>query len=159
MKILNSLVVNVIARDYEDPVQTKQLLDLQDKVLELSGLSELREDDILYVPYETWRSLGGSGGVLPSKVRLVHGLDKPTINLEGSKINRRQFLVSDQASATGFAPRIHMASATLLRGQLRMNSHQACCGEVLPGHGVSPSLDSVTCPECLLELKSINVVH
>lgn len=160
MKILNTQTVKTLVLDQTNKSQFEEVVRRTNKILLNLNLGELTPDTIIYIPYKLWIVNGGSGNIVPNGVKLVHGLDKPTTDLLSARVVKRQLFVTDKASSTGLAPRIHFASNYRdPQGNIRINTDQAYCGEHGAAETVSPSLDSVTCPECLMELKRINQSH
>lgn len=159
MKTIHSQPCNVEMRDQNDRKQTEQLYRLVDKLLYRADLGVLTPQTLIYIPYQSWIENGGCGSVVPPGIKLVHGLDKPTINLDKAEVKRRRFLVSDQASATGYTTRVHMAAHHKVEGRIKIHRGQPYCGEAGTSELIAPSLEDVTCPECLQELQRINKVH
>lgn len=159
MKTLFSQPCKVEMRDLSDSEQTNQLYQLVNQLTGRANLGVIDSNTIIYIPYHLWVENGGCGSVTPSGVKLVHGLDKVTTDISHLRENRRRFLVSDQASSTGYSPRIHLAAHYKAEGRIKINLQASYCGEASTGEGINPSLEAVTCPECLQELKRINQVH
>lgn len=159
MKTLYTQPCNVEMRDVSSAEQNSQLYQLVSKLTCRSNLGVVDQNTTVYIPYHLWIENGGCGSVVPNGIALVHGLDEVTTDISHLRDNRRRFLVSDQASATGYAPRVHLAAHYKADGRIKINPQAAYCGESSVGDGINPSLEAVTCPECLQELKRINQVH
>lgn len=161
MKILDAYRFEVKARDYYDMSENSQLAYLVDKIVGVKPIGVIDSDTKIYIPYHLWVGYGGNPSITPSHVVIVHGLEDVTTNLEDKQIKRRPFLVPDQASSNGFAPRIHLCAYRKNHkdGTLRKVPDSVYCGQTEEGHAISHCLDEVTCPECLQELKRINPSH
>lgn len=159
MKILYSQPCNVEVRDYKDAAQTDKLNQLFITVVGDHNLGYVDNNTTVYIPYQDWIDAGGCGSVILHGMQLVHGLDKPTTDISHLRERRRRFLVPDQASRQGYVHRTHMASHYKADGMVKVNINHAYCGEAGTGEKISPTLEFVTCPECLQELKNINQQH
>lgn len=159
MKIIHSQPCNVEMRDQNDKVQNHQLRQLVDKLTCRANLGVFTTESTIYIPYQSWIDNGGCGGVVPEGIQLVHGLEEPTTDISNLSIRRRRFLVSDQASGTGYTTRIHMAAHHKVGGRIKIQRGQSYCGEVGTGESIAASLEAVTCPECLQELRRVNETH
>lgn len=160
MKILDAYRFEVKARNVNDQDQNQFLEYLTGLVVGCKSLGTVDSNTTIYVPYDLWLAHGGCGSVTPFGVELVHGLDEVTTSLNGKVVSRRPFLINDEASPTGHVVRKHFyAYAVNAHGQLTKVDNKSYCGGRSKGEEVTHTLDEVTCPECLMELKQVNPSH
>ncbi len=160
MKILDAYRFEVEARNVNDRAQNDHIEYVMTLVVGHKNLGPLTKETTIYIPYELWVTHGGNPAIVPYCVQLVHGLDEVTTSLEGKVIPRRNFLVPDQASENDFVVRTHLtAYAINTSGEMVKSPGKVYCGQRSKGEGVTHTLDDVTCPECLMELKRINQSH
>lgn len=146
--------MQVVFRDFLDVDQTRYLDEVVDRVCQQHNL-KLEVGKLLFVPYSEWKRLGGTTALVPTNVRIVHGLVKPTV---GTKVDapQRYYLVSDQASETKLTHRVHLCSFRCSSSGVKPSSSIPYCGQASQKDKMATDIAFVTCPECLLEISEIN---
>lgn len=152
-KIRYTQLFNFKMRDVGNRINERKLVEASMEMLNKVRLidREVSDDNPIYVEAALWVQLGGYLNVVPDCVRIVY-------NAKQGRADTRQFLVSDQTSDTGKAPRIHFARHYIDLG-VKIDLDHSFCGSHNNGDGIAPDVESVTCPECLTELLRTNHYH
>lgn len=152
-KILHTQLFNFKLRNVDDRVKERELVDCSMRMLNKVKTvnREVSNENPVYVEAALWVQLGGYLNVVPDCIRIVY-------DCKGNNPDTRKFLVSDQASDTGFAPRIHFARH-YYDGGVKIDTDHSFCASHNNGDGIAADVESVTCPECLVELLRTNTIH
>lgn len=151
-KIRHTQLFNFKMRDVGDRTQERRLVEVTMAMLNKVKLieREVSNENPIRVEGELWIQLGGYLNVVPDCVVIGYGIT--------SKRDNRPFLVSDQASVTGKAPRIHFARH-YYDGGVKIDVDHSFCASHNDSDGIATDVESVTCPECLVELMRTNQEH